>query len=134
MSYFCSSQMDVDTLHINLRLLISLKENPRHKTLCQNVIRVLKVLGKRNTWIWEGKVVVGGRDWRAENGDGFDPDIVMHGWVKVSNNKSWGICLYLAELFLKMGSWLIHFQFSISVLWSLLKYQIIKLFMSLRVF
>lgn len=47
MSYFCSSQMDMDTLHINLRLLISLKENPRHKTLCQNVIRVLNVLGEK---------------------------------------------------------------------------------------
>lgn len=47
MSYFCSSQMDMDTLHINLCLLISLKENPRHKTLCQNVIHVLKVLGEK---------------------------------------------------------------------------------------
>lgn len=47
MSYFCSSQMDMDTLHISLRLLISLKEYPRHKILCQNVIHVLKVLGKK---------------------------------------------------------------------------------------
>lgn len=54
--------------------------------------------------------------------------------MKVSNSKSWGICLYLAELFLKMGSWLIHLP--VFYLWSLLKYQIIKLlkYMSLRVF
>lgn len=55
MSYFCSSQMDMDTLHINLRLLISLKESPRHKTLCQNVIHVLKVLGEKEDVNLEGK-------------------------------------------------------------------------------
>lgn len=80
MSYFCSSQMDMDTLHINLRLLISLKENPRHKTLSE-CYTCFKGLGGKGThefgrekWCKEE-----GRDWRAENGDGFDPDIVMHG-------------------------------------------------------
>lgn len=39
--------MDMDSLNINLSLLISLKGNARHKTLGQKCLYVLKVLRKK---------------------------------------------------------------------------------------
>lgn len=68
--------MDVDSLNINFSLLISLKENSRHKTLSQKCLHVCKVLRKKE-YMHLGRKS-GDKEREGIGGQGMGVDLIHH--------------------------------------------------------